>query len=429
MPDVDDLLFDDLDDVTCPEYSDFELFEEDLYTEEELTERAEAKERDEAARKAVTETEGAERMQTREASKKTTRRPQATSPAGQDEGPSDSFAFGQTAQRTAIQDTDMAEADQPSSSETAEQTMARQSREVARRLAEQQTATEREQTPPQTQTAAPPARVARAMETLWTAATDGSENMSGRTPIVLRSGVPHYTTSETVDPGREAQWVQRGMAPLPLTPEQKADMIRLRTATVEFAHFTANASYIPPGYTIDDLLRLYMARAPPILEDSSLHTRMMTGELLALKGKLNAEISSQMAQVQARLDGVEHHVRQQRRRMESTEVQVSQHQAQWDNWAAEEPWLEENTTEPTEFDTTTATQQQSVHTGQVPAEQPPAPANGQAQAPSPQAPAPAPAAAEQVPVGAVQAPAEAPGFEGIPHIAGHLEGAHGPQPA
>ena len=103
------------------------------------------------------------------------------------------------------------------------------------------------------------------METLWTAATDGSENLSGRTPIVLRPGVPHYTTSETVDPGRESQWIQRGMAPLPLTAEQKADMVRLRTATVEFAHFSANASYIPPGYNIDDLLRLYMARAPPIL--------------------------------------------------------------------------------------------------------------------------------------------------------------------
>ena len=70
---------------------------------------------------------------------------------------------------------------------------------------------------------------------------------------------------QTVDPGREPQWIQRGMAPLPLTAEQKADMVRLRTATVEFAHFSANASYIPPGYNIDDLLRLYMARAPPIL--------------------------------------------------------------------------------------------------------------------------------------------------------------------
>ena len=262
MPDDDDYLFDDLDDVTCPEYSDFELFEEDLYTEEELTERSEAK-KTENRKQTEAEAEGAtERMQTREASKKSARRPQDASPARQDEGPSDSFAFGQTAQRTAIQDTVMAEADQPSSSETAEQTMARQSREVARRLAEQQAVTEREQTL-QTQTAAPPARVARAMETLWTAATDGSENLSGRTPIVLRPGVPHYTTSETVDPGR--------------------------TATVEFAHFSANACYIPPGYNIDDLLRLYMARAPPILEESSLHTRMMTGELLALKGKLNAE--------------------------------------------------------------------------------------------------------------------------------------------
>ena len=316
----------------------------------------------------------------------------------------------------------MAEADQPGSSETPEQSMARQSREVARRLAEQQAATEREQTPPSTQPSAPPARVARAMETLWTARTDGSENLSGRTPIVLRPGVPHYTTSETVDPGRESQWIQRGMTPLPLTPEQKEDMIRLRSATVEFAHFSANASYIPPGYNIDDLLRLYMARAPPILEENSLHTRMMTGELLALKGKLAAEISGQMAQVQARLDGVEHHVRQQRRRMESTEVQVAHHQAQWDNWAAEEPWLEENTTEPTEYNTTSATPQQSAHTGQVPSEQPSAPANGQAQAPDPQAPAPVPAAAGL-------GPAEAPGFEGIPHIAGHPEWAIGHQPA
>ena len=80
--------------------------------------------------------------------------------------------------------------------------------------------------------------------------------MSRRKPIVLRPGVPHYTTVEAVDPGRETQWIQRGMAPLPLTAEQEADMVRLRTATVEFAHFTANASYIPTGYTVDDLLSI-----------------------------------------------------------------------------------------------------------------------------------------------------------------------------
>ena len=157
MPDSYDDLFDDLDDVTYPEYSYFELLEEDLYTEEEITEKAEARKRDKAARAYRTELEAeratdTERMQTRrEASKKSARRPQDASPARQEEGPSDSFAFGSTAQRPPIQDTVMAEADQPASSETAEQTMARQSREVARRLAEQQAVTEREQTPQQTQ--------------------------------------------------------------------------------------------------------------------------------------------------------------------------------------------------------------------------------------------------------------------------------------
>ena len=85
MPDShDDPLFDDLDDVTCPEYSDFELLEEDLYTEEEITEKAEARKRDKAARAYREELEAeraTERMQTREASKKSARRPRDASPS------------------------------------------------------------------------------------------------------------------------------------------------------------------------------------------------------------------------------------------------------------------------------------------------------------------------------------------------------------
>lgn len=208
---------DPLDPVTTPtNYSDFELVDEEAEAEQADTETVEAQD---AKAKETEEAEGVEgRMQTREGSKKTARRPRAISPAAGDPGPSDSFAFGQTEQRPEartqleVQDTEMTDA--PQNPEVPLEVLSRQ---VARRMAEQQDreqeGTTADETPQQAGTDRTPMRAARPMEPIWTAATDGTENMSGRTAILVRPGVAHYTTSETVSAEREAQWVQRGLAP------------------------------------------------------------------------------------------------------------------------------------------------------------------------------------------------------------------------
>lgn len=66
----------------------------------------------------------------------------------------------------------------------------------------------------------------------------------------------------------------------------------------------ADGYYIPLGFSMDDLPKLDMAKAAPILEDSSLHVRMMAGEVLALKARLMRD-SNLIDSTQVRLETIE----------------------------------------------------------------------------------------------------------------------------
>ena len=99
-------------------------------------------------------------------------------------------------------------------------------------------------------------------ETIWQASTDGTENMARRTAIVLTPSAGHYsTTDSTYAPERVAAWEARGLTVFEFTEEQLESMRTLRTATFEFAALTGN-KYMPPGFTLEDLLRIYIAQAP-----------------------------------------------------------------------------------------------------------------------------------------------------------------------
>jgi len=87
------------------------------------------------------------------------------------------------------------------------------------------------------------------------------------------------------DANREANSRARGLAPLAILDEELADMRRLRAATIEFVALTSRNNYIPLGYSIDDLLRFYVARRPAVLEQNNLHVKMLAGEILTIKPK------------------------------------------------------------------------------------------------------------------------------------------------
>ena len=98
-------------------------------------------------------------------------------------------------------------------------------------------------------------------------------------------------------------------------------MVQLRTATIEFSALAGNTYYIPLGFTVDDILRLHIAKAPPDLKESKLHSRMMAGEVLALKAALIRQ---------------NERIEKQQSRLEAAELQVHEHQAHWDNWSEDQ---------------------------------------------------------------------------------------------
>ena len=126
---------------------------------------------------------------------------------------------------------------------------------------------------------------AQAMPFIWDAAPEGAENLARRTAIIVGPTVAQFTTREEADTAREQNWRSRGLTPLGLTEEQLAEIRRLRTATIEFAALTRRNQNIPLGYNADDLLKLYIARSPSVLETDNLHLKLMAGEILTLKQK------------------------------------------------------------------------------------------------------------------------------------------------
>ena len=68
----------------------------------------------------------------------------------------------------------------------------------------------------------------------------------------------------------DAAWEARGLRVFGFTEEQLESMRTLRTATLEFAALTRN-KYMPPGFTLEDLLRIYIAQAPGIVTEHDSH--------------------------------------------------------------------------------------------------------------------------------------------------------------
>ena len=99
------------------------------------------------------------------------------------------------------------------------------------------------------------------------------ENVARRTPIVVTPEVAQYATREA-DPSREANWQQRGLQPMDFTTQQLSRMRQLRLCTMEFAAISGN-KYIPTGYGMDELLRLYTANSQAILSENEIILRAM----------------------------------------------------------------------------------------------------------------------------------------------------------
>ena len=157
------------------------------------------------------------------------------------------------------------------------------------------------------------------MDPIWEGAADGRENVARRTPIMATPQVAQYSTREA-DPNREANWQHRGLQPLEFTSQQLARMRQLRTCTMEFVAISGN-KYIPTGYGMDDLLRLYTADSPPILSENDLVVRSIAAEILQLKSELRVKDQT-LVGIFSRLD-----------RMEDT---LQEHQDALKNWETEE---------------------------------------------------------------------------------------------
>jgi len=99
-------------------------------------------------------------------------------------------------------------------------------------------------------------QLAQAIEPIWRAAPERTENMARRTAIVVGLSSAQYSTRVAGDANREANWQAKGLAPLAITDEELADIKGLREATIEFAALTSRNHYIPMGYNIDDLLKV-----------------------------------------------------------------------------------------------------------------------------------------------------------------------------
>ena len=121
----------------------------------------------------------------------------------------------------------------------------------------------------------------------------GPVNMARRTPIVVGPETSQFSTSEDADAQRVASWRVRGLAPLPISPEQREDITYLRQCKIEFA-LLSNGRYIPEGIHIDDMMRLYVARNYGWLNSNNMIQRTVTAEVLQLKRGLKSVIADML---------------------------------------------------------------------------------------------------------------------------------------
>ena len=100
----------------------------------------------------------------------------------------------------------------------------------------------------------------------------------------------------------------------------------LRTAEIEFSALTRNGKYIPLGFNVENLLRLWMVREPAVLTDINLHLKLMAAEIISLRSK-HHKVSEQMQKMESRLEDVE--------------IQAAKHHAQVDACSEEQTWADE----------------------------------------------------------------------------------------
>ena len=171
--------------------------------------------------------------------------------------------------------------------------------------------------------------------------------MARRTQIVVSPAVGQYTTSETVIAERVANWRSRGLAPLEFTEPQLADMRYLRKCKIEFSAYTLNIRFIPPGYGIEDLLRLFVAREPPILLENNLHLKMTARQIIQIRDTLTVQAETLSKQEEAlNKQGVA--LSKQMQRLQDAEAKLYNHQAQIEAWTEEVTYDDDGPDQPTE---------------------------------------------------------------------------------
>ena len=172
-------------------------------------------------------------------------------------------------------------------------------------------------------------------ETIWQGATDGTENFARRTPIAITPGVGHYSAADTsYAPERVAAWQARGLTVLGFTEEQLDAMRTLRTATFEFAALSGNR-YMPPGFDVEDLLRIYISQTPAVVTEHSTHLRVMAAEVLKLKAQLRMVRDESVGTILGRLDAAEDMLRQHEAQVETWRLEEGAWDAQYGSPTAE----------------------------------------------------------------------------------------------
>ena len=134
---------------------------------------------------------------------------------------------------------------------------------------------------------------------IFTPSATGPENMARRTPIVATPEVPQYTADHSTTPQKAANFRARGQAPIPLTPDQIADAQMLRNVSMEFA-ILSNNRFVPEGLTVNDLMRLFVARNPNELKSADMIYRTVAAEVLALK-KVKKDTDQEIHTLQQKL--------------------------------------------------------------------------------------------------------------------------------
>ncbi len=145
--------------------------------------------------------------------------------------------------------------------------------------------------------------ISREIEPIWEGASDGTENVARRTPIVVTPGVAQYTPRQTPDPQRVASWRLRGLQEMEFTPQQLNGMRQLKLCTMEYAAISGNKNILA-GFGVDDLLSLYTADRPDVLTEHDLHLRTMAAEILQLKSQMKMKEQT-FSGMFARMDVIE----------------------------------------------------------------------------------------------------------------------------